>query len=992
MDQRRMFVKILAMCLLVCMLFCNAGMILPIIAEDVNMSYIVSDYLMDFVNPDNAASVFIGAHNVSVENAEDSVKFVFWDTGDGNCDDPYISIRLPSSAIDCEKYPYLAMLVKTNKSDIRGEWRFKTTKTDSGFPCQAINYQNRSEWQLMVCKLTDLSTVYYAPNYTPYTGNYTELRLDMFDNFKGNIPANTEYYIKALAFYKTAEEAAGFINFKSDYVAKEEETFDVNYADFWLGEEFADPANSKRMNWLSYGFTGVTAPVDQFLKEGYGGIVSNVNFNQKYLMDPEEFAILKKVYDYAAGKGMTLWIYDEYQWPSGKAYGLVLDAQPERLWESTGIEHIVVKGSGGTASYKLGATHGTDVEIGIMQAILTDGSGSINLNVGGDGKVSAAASGNWTLDLYVLRYTYDGGEDRTKFDTLRDVDLLNPDAVKYFIEITHEQYKKYLGESFENITAFFTDEPQLGNRDMKNYVVWTGGLAEKFYETYGYHINLPSLFSGSSDYDRMVRLNYYQLVATMFKESYIDQVTAWCEANGVAASGHLLFEENMNDHIETYGGNFMQIVGGMTIPGADVLWVDPGHLLRDNNIGSFMGLRYVSSAAKNAGKNNVMVEYSPNATNTLQNNADVLGVSIGGLSITRLMGTNIYNVINPTKDYSMTQINKLNTYIGRLNTILDETVECGSLAVFYPIATVQAAHDADRDHSSTSGKSTNAVNIDDDFQSLCLTLLQNQYLFTVLDDESICNAKINKDGRLVVGNGCYSTIILPYTEYISVEALRKLADFEAAGGVVFFYKTTPAYALTSGGEEQIASIMAGFKNEEIYSLNSLMKSVRSCVVTNLSVEVLSGKDKALLMGDFESADRDVTFLVNTGDTKMNVEWSYTDGFKGVATIYYPGSGNIVSVDMSHGAMEITIPAYEGVLVVREDENDLTHGIEEAEETTQINSEETTESGSEETSQQVGTDKKGGCKSVAGGSVIAVAMSAIACGVAFSKRREKTIIE
>ena len=90
------------------------------------------------------------------------------------------------------------------------------------------------------------------------------------------------------------------------------------------------------------------------------------------------------------------------------------------------------------------------------------------------------------------------------------------------------------------------------------------------------------------------------------------------------------------------------------------------------------------------------------------------------------MGTNIYNVINPTKDYSMTQINKLNTYIGRLNTILDETVDCGSLAVFYPIATVQAAHDADRDHSSTSGKSTNAVNIDDDFQSLCLTLLQNQ--------------------------------------------------------------------------------------------------------------------------------------------------------------------------------------------------------------------------------------------------------------------------
>ena len=106
MDQRRIWVKILAMLLLVCMLFCNAGMILPIIAEDVNMSYIVSDYLMDFVNPDNAGSVFIGAHNVSVETVEGSVRLVLWDTGDGYCDDPYISIRLPSSAIDSEKYPY----------------------------------------------------------------------------------------------------------------------------------------------------------------------------------------------------------------------------------------------------------------------------------------------------------------------------------------------------------------------------------------------------------------------------------------------------------------------------------------------------------------------------------------------------------------------------------------------------------------------------------------------------------------------------------------------------------------------------------------------------------------------------------------------------------------------------------------------------------------------------------------------------------------------
>ena len=988
----------MAVVLLLCLVACSLSTMLSAFAEDGDAAYVAPDYLVDLVDPDNVGSCFVGGHNVSAEAVDGSAKLIFQDNAGGNCDDPYITLRLPSSDIDCEQYPYLAMLVKTNKNNIRGELRFRTTTTGNDFPCQGIRYKASEDWQLVVCNLTNLSTMYYAPTNKAYTGTYTEIRLDMFDNNLGKIPANTQYYIKAIAFYKTAEDAATFINFQSDYVAEEEETFNVNYADFWLGEDFENPDYSKRMNWLSYGFTGSTAPVDQYLKEGYGGIVSNVNFNQKYLKDPNEFAILKTVYDYAASKGMTLWIYDEYQWPSGKAYGLVLDAQKGREWESTGIEHIVLTGMGGTASYTLGDTHGTDLEIGIMQAVLTDRNGAVNLNVSDNGTVSSSALGDWTLDVYVLRYTYDGEEDRTDFDTLRDVDLLNPDAVKSFIDITYQQYYDRLGDSFKNITAFFTDEPQLGNRGMIGYVVWTKGFAERFYETYGYHINIPSLFSGSTEYDRMVRMNYYQLVATMFKESYVDQITEWCEVHDVASSGHFLFEENMNDHIETYGGNFMQIVGGMTIPGVDALWVDPDHLLSQNNIGDFMGLRYGSSAAKNAGKKDVMIEYNPNAAGVLDYTDDILGTSIGGLSITRLLGTNIYNVINPTRDYSNIEINKLNTYIGRLNTILDETVECGELAVFYPIATIQAYHDADRDHSSSSGKDTTTVEMNSNYETLCLTLLQNQYLFTVLDDESIRAAKINDEGRLVVGSGCYSTVILPYTEYISVEALEKLAAFEDAGGSVFFYNAVPTHALTPDLEDEIAGIMEGFENEAIYSANALMKKVRSCVSTNLTVRASGDNASALMMGDFESEDRDVTFLVNSSDSKLTVKWNYTDGYEGTATVYYPGSGNIVTVDMSEGVCTVTIPAYQGVLIVREDENDLTHGIEETteettDETTEDTTEDTTESGtlestvSDDETDNAGSNGKKGCKSSFGG-VAAVMTSAIVAGAVFAKKRKE----
>ncbi len=882
---------------------------------------IIFEHCIDLTVPQNVQSSLSGCHNLYVDAAENCARLIFADMGNGYSEDPYLMLKLPSDQINCQQYPYLALLVKTNNGTIKGELRFRTTVSGSNHPCQPISHELTDGWQLVICKLTDLSTMLYAPTNMPYFGNYKEIRFDLFDagsSGSGTLSADTQYYIKGYAFFKTAEDAAEFIKFKPD--SSDEEKPNVNYQDFWLGEQFQTPTNDKKMNWLHYGFSASTSPVDWMLMGGYGGIVSNVKFNQNYLKDPNEFAILKKAYDYAASKGMTLWIYDEYQWPSGKAYGLVLDRQPGREWEATGIEHIVLTGTGGVASYTLGDKNGKDIELGIMQAIFTDSTGSVNLEINSDAGVSANASGEWRLDIYILRYTYDGVEDRTDFTTLRDVDLLNPAAVKCFIELTHQQYKDNFGESFKNITAFFTDEPQLGNRGMSDYVVWTDGLAERFYETYGYEINIPSLFSGSEVYDRMVRLNYYQLIANMFKESYIDQITEWCEANGVASSGHLLFEEDMNDHIETYGGNFMQVVGGMSIPGVDVLWVDPYNLLRQNFIGNYMGLRYVSSAAKNAGKNDVMIEFNPNAVSALDNYNDKLGVSLAGLSITRLLGTNKYNVINPSMDYSISELNKMNTYIGRLNTILDQTVECGELGIFYPIATVQAYHDADSDHSSETGEgNTYASEINTNYERLCLTMLQNQLLFTVLDDESISQSQITEDGKMLVGLGSYSVIVVPFAEYMSVEALQMLADFANAGGKVFLFKSNITHGLELGQEEKIADILASFEKSTAASTSALSRKVKEVISTSLTTTVSSGATKDLLMGDFTSSTHDVSFLVNTADTDMTVKWSYTDGYTGSATIYYPGEGNIETVELSEGG-EVIIPAYQGVLIVRENSN------------------------------------------------------------------------
>lgn len=901
-------------------LLCAAALILcalPAAALPVkaDTAYVEPGYAVEFSTIDSIDSCYDVFHITPTEK-DGAMEITFNDTGAGNCFDPYLSLALDAGKYSCEEYPYLALLVKTNKHDLKGQLRFRTGSTGSDYPCQNFTYADTDDWQVVVIHLTNRASLLFYPPNGALTGGYTNLRLDMFDN---ECPADTQYALKAYGLYKTAEDAKTFINYKTKAEVEEQEKEDllnsVDYPSFWMGTAFKEPAMQKKMRWVTAGYTNNTATVDKLIRQGYGGFTSNVLYDMDYLQDDEEFAILKNTFDYANSRGMNTWIYDEYQWPSGKAFGLVLKGHPEL--EATGVEHKTVTGTDGTAAYTPSGK-----EIRVMKAVLDDKNGTRDLEIKSDGSVSAPATGKWYLDIYVLRYTFEGEEDPTNWEKLRHVDLLNPASVQRFIEVTHEQYKSKLGDTFSTVEGFFTDEPQLGNRAMENYAVWTPDLDKKFFETYGYELNLPSLFGGTTTYDKIIRMNYYQLVASLFKTSYVDQIASWCEANGTLSSGHLLFEEDMNDHIETYGGDFLRFVGGMTVPGADTLWVNPDLLMGKHNIGNYMGLRYVSSAAKNAGKPDVFLEYNPDAADALPE--DPMPASYGGASISRLLGCNVFHVINPQYNYTTTQLQDLNNYVGRMNTVLDEVTECGDIAVFYPIATVQALHDADSDHSSTSGGSrqTRAYKLNTNFENLCKNLLINQYLFTVLDDETIRAATVTADGRLVAGLGSYRVVVLGYAQYISVEALEKLTVFTEAGGTVILVGDTPEHGLRLEQEEAIAALMEKLSDQPHLSrLNStnLIEALKGIAHRDLTVTVTSGDRYNLLMGDFEAPDRDVTFLVNASYTDTTVSLAYTDGYTGKATLYHPETGYIETVSVGED-YTITVPACMGLILMREADN------------------------------------------------------------------------
>ena len=96
----------------------------------------------------------------------------------------------------------------------------------------------------------------------------------------------------------------------------------------------------------------------------------------------------------------------------------------------------------------------------------------------------------------VIRGVHDGEDDRQPNAPLA-ADLLNPDSVKRFIELTHERYYNELKEFFgTTIQAFFTDEPSIMGRGAKRGLKkWTDGLEEQFRQLNGYDLIplLPAL-------------------------------------------------------------------------------------------------------------------------------------------------------------------------------------------------------------------------------------------------------------------------------------------------------------------------------------------------------------------------------------------------------------------------------------------------------------------------------------------------------------------
>lgn len=185
------------------------------------------------------------------------------------------------------------------------------------------------------------------------------------------------------------------------------------------------------------------------------------------------------------------------------------------------------------------------------------------------GKVQAARK-DFALQTFVAEKQADGSFACRVEVNPRFPNLLNPEAVDYFIELTYEKYWQRLGKYFGGlIKGIFTDEPSPGyagryceksNADMR-LLSWYPGIEEDYEKLSGVPMRQDLEAPHFTEW-------HHQLIGRRFRESYFDKLRAWCDAHHLLLTGHLMGETPVAN-AKLYSGIPLLAIQGFSLPGLD---------------------------------------------------------------------------------------------------------------------------------------------------------------------------------------------------------------------------------------------------------------------------------------------------------------------------------------------------------------------------------------------------------------------------------------
>lgn len=521
-------------------------------------------------------------------------------------------------------------------------------------------------------------------------------------------------------------------------------------------------------------------------RDGYAGfgILPYDACGLEYLGE-EYLSLYRVVLEEAKSLGLKICLYDEWWFPSGWAGGILKKRYPDAcakrldLEEFEAGEEIVLPTDG-----KLMAV------VGMRGKERLDLSEQIEA-----GKLRWRAPGEgWKVLCFVLR--------RTDWD---HVDFLSVEAVDKFIECTHETYYRNFSEYFGNvIDSVFYDEPQFYGADGR---MWTERFNERFEEKYGKSpaTLYPALFCDIGEETASARNMLLSLRADLYAEAFPGHIQEWCTAHGVALTGHVDQEEVENPSGMT--GDLMKSFRYQDIPGIDEIF--------EEERGS-RAYKIVSSAAVNWNKRLVMTEcFGANGkldeAALYRETMDLYTKGVNYMVPHAVWYDAEHVLVPPELSYRDPVFGKAipaySEFCARLSEALAEGGQVNSVAVLYPIESLQAGYTLNWGGNPYFGGPTWQEN---DYMAVGQALSREINCdFTFLHPDALAAAEV-REGALVLPDSIhfqtYRAVVMPGMRAVSAASMKKLESFVNAGGTLVSMTELPSQSAEEGMSKIVRNI------------------------------------------------------------------------------------------------------------------------------------------------------------------------------------------
>ena len=506
----------------------------------------------------------------------------------------------------------------------------------------------------------------------------------------------------------------------------------------------------------------------------------------------EWFDCVHAAVDEARKLGMKAYLYDEDRWPSGAAGGLITQ---EKRFRMRYLEHY--------APEETVPGDPEDVtEVGLFALKTAPGGTVAEYRRVAPGEPAAPG---WELRRFVVRTAASEG----RYNGGAYLDTMDPDAVKAFLDSTHERYWQECGNDFGSvIPAIFTDEPNYLDLIARNRRPWSAHFAKRYREEYGSDLLavLPELFFPCGKTFSTARYRYYRLLTKLFTENFLKALGEWCASHRLELTGHLLREDTLTQQIMAVGAA-MPGYEFMQMPGIDLL---TERWLVCNTV------KQVASVARQLGRKRVLSEtYGCTGWDFPLSGHKALGDWQFALGVNfRCQHLYWYTMRGAAKrDYPASIGGQspwyavhgaLEDYFARLGELLSECTVPTRLLVLHPVETMWGyAADYGKDGSF-------APAYDREFARLANHLIGNHLEFDYGDESLLAKYGAAEAGLLRVGEVRYDRVLLPEIATLRRSTAQLLAEFAARGGKVDCLGEVPQFL--DGMPDEAGELAALYRN------------------------------------------------------------------------------------------------------------------------------------------------------------------------------------